>query len=42
MLPILSQIIQYFNKHNVKITEHNLKNIMNNKEQNNFIRIELI
>ena len=38
----IKSIIQYLNKHNVQITEHNLKNIMNNKEQNNFIRIELI
>lgn len=37
----IKSIIQYLKKHNVQITEYNLKHIMN-AEQNNFIKIELI
>ena len=38
----IKSIVQYLNKHNVQITEYNIRNVMNNSEQNNFIKIELI
>ena len=37
----IKSIVQYLNKHNVQITEYNIKHIMNDFEKANFIKIQL-